>query len=215
MGTNQNDVVYRDGEVTAFVATRWWPNNLGHVLIVPNEHYESIYELPPELGTPIQRIAQRIALAFKATYGCDGVSTRQHNEPAGNQDVWHYHLHVFPRYLNDGLYVRRGRSTTPEERRPYAEKLSKFLSEEDRAYDELIARYLEPNPNTGDPAKWRLMERGVPVWTLAAIADRDWSNASQMAEDYGVSREAIDAAHAYYLRNRTVIDGWNIANSMA
>jgi histidine triad (HIT) family protein len=41
---------------------------------------------------------------MKAIYSCHGVSTRQHNEPAGNQGVWHYHLHVTPRYNGDGFY---------------------------------------------------------------------------------------------------------------
>ena len=59
--------------------------------------------------------------------GCDGVSSRQHNEPAGNQDVWHYHLHVFPRWENDKLYFERRHSTSPEQRRPYAEKLRAWL----------------------------------------------------------------------------------------
>ena len=127
--SSQDDVICRDDTVTAFVASAWWPNNHGHVLIVPNEHYENVYDLPPELGTPIQRMTQRLALAFKMTYGCDGVSTRQHNEPAGNQDVWHYHLHVFPRYRNDNLYATRRGESTAEGRRPYAEKLRSFLVE--------------------------------------------------------------------------------------
>ena len=127
-GSSQDDVVYRDDDVTVFIASQWRPNNPGHVLIVPNEHYENIYEMPAELGTPIQRIARKIAIAFKSQYGSDGVSTVQHNEPVGNQDVWHYHLHVFPRYENDGLYGHRKRITRPEERRPYAEKLREFLS---------------------------------------------------------------------------------------
>lgn len=45
-----------------------------------------------------------MALALKQIYGCDGISTRQHNEPSGSQDVWHYHEHVTPRFLNDALY---------------------------------------------------------------------------------------------------------------
>ena len=67
-GPTQDDVVYRDDEVTAFIASHWRPNNPGHVLIVPNGHYENIFDLPPELGTTIQRIAQKIAIGFKATY---------------------------------------------------------------------------------------------------------------------------------------------------
>ncbi|MEP7294527.1 MAG: diadenosine tetraphosphate hydrolase, partial [Chloroflexota bacterium] len=56
-------------------------------------------------------------------------STRQHNEPAGYQEVWHYHLHVFPRYAHDYLYdlTFQRRLTTLEERRPYAEKLKRYF----------------------------------------------------------------------------------------
>ena len=125
--SSQADVIWRDEDVTGFISAGWWPNNKGHVLIVPNQHFENIYELPPELGTPIQRMAQRVALAFKKLYGCDGVSTRQHNEPAGNQDVWHYHLHVFPRYDVDNLYLSQRQDSSPEERLPYSEKLCEWL----------------------------------------------------------------------------------------
>src|SRR5687768_2734499 len=79
--SSQDDVIWRDEDVTGFISADWWPNNHGHVLIVPNQHFENIYELPPELGTPIQRLAQRVALAFKELYASGGVSTRQHNEP--------------------------------------------------------------------------------------------------------------------------------------
>ncbi|HEX3722191.1 MAG TPA: hypothetical protein VHV31_05340, partial [Nitrolancea sp.] len=60
--------------------------------------------------------------------GCDGTSFRQHNEPAGNQEIWHYHLHVFPRYVDDDLYLRTRRDTTPEERTPYASMVQQYLS---------------------------------------------------------------------------------------
>lgn len=125
--SSQEDVICRDRDVTAFMASGWWPNNRGHVLVVPNDHYENLYDLPPELGTPMQRMTHEIALAFKATYHCDGVSTRQHNEPHGMQDVWHYHVHVFPRYAEDNLYGTRREPSTPEGRRPYAEKLRTYL----------------------------------------------------------------------------------------
>lgn len=125
--SDQNDIVYRDHEVTAFLASSNWPKKGGHVLVVPNQHFENVYELPACLGTPIQNATRKIALAFKATYGCHGVSTRQHNEPHGNQDVWHYHVHVFPRYRRDWLNLTRRRATTASERAPYAEKLRDFL----------------------------------------------------------------------------------------
>ncbi|HEU5348088.1 MAG TPA: HIT family protein [Ktedonobacterales bacterium] len=128
---HENDLVYQDELVTAFVAPHWWPNNKGHVIIIPNDHYENLYELPRLYLHRVHDIAQAIALTFKHVYRCHGVSTRQHNEPAGNQDVWHYHLHVFPRYDGDNLYLtRRSREVVPpEERRTYAEKLKRYLGE--------------------------------------------------------------------------------------
>jgi histidine triad (HIT) family protein len=126
--TGQADVVYRDELVTALISLHWRENNPGHVLVVPNAHYENVYDLPPELGTPLQRAVRDVAQAMKRAYGCAGVSTVQHNEPHGNQDVWHYHVHVFPRYENDNLYLSRRQLTTPEERLPYAEKLREALN---------------------------------------------------------------------------------------
>ncbi len=128
--TVQRDVVLRTPQVTAFVSAAWWPNNPAHVLIIPNQHFENLYELPADYAPSIHSAAQRIALALKATYRCAGISTRQHNEPGGNQDVWHYHLHVFPRYSNDQLYelTAHRRWTTPDERSMYAERLRSWLA---------------------------------------------------------------------------------------
>lgn len=121
------DIVYRDDLAVAFVASHWWERNPGHVLVVPVCHYENIYDLPDEVGARIFSVSRRVAIAVKRSYGCDGISTRQHNEPAGCQDVWHYHLHVFPRYENDRLYAAGGdkRLTSPEQRQPFAARLSR------------------------------------------------------------------------------------------
>jgi histidine triad (HIT) family protein len=89
-----------------------------------------LYDLTPELGAQVLDAARQIALAFKAVYRCAGVSTRQHNEPAGGQEVWHYHVHVFPRYEADQLYARDGerRTVSRDERAVYAEPLRQFLN---------------------------------------------------------------------------------------
>jgi histidine triad (HIT) family protein len=88
--TTQQDVVFQDSLVTVFIAPFWWPNNEGHVLIIPNSHFENLYELPARYAYRIQDLTQAIALAFKQVYRCHGVSIRQHNEPASGQDVWHF-----------------------------------------------------------------------------------------------------------------------------
>jgi len=131
--SRQSDVVLRTPQATAFVSARWWPGNAGHVLVVPNEHVENLYTLEPPLLGQVHEVVRRVALALCEAYACEGISTRQHNEPASHQDVWHFHCHVFPRYTDDGLYERwhEHRWTTPEERAPYAAKLRAWLEHPD------------------------------------------------------------------------------------
>jgi histidine triad (HIT) family protein len=117
--------VYQDELTTALIAPKWWPENHGHALVIPNVHYENLYEIEDAALCAVAETTKRVAIALKRAYRCDGTSTRQHNEPAGNQDVWHLHVHVFPRYTGDRLYQRHEETTwtTPEERAPYADKL--------------------------------------------------------------------------------------------
>jgi histidine triad (HIT) family protein len=129
----QTDIVYKDEIVTAFISTFFKKNNPGHVIIVPNMHYENIYDLPDDVSHAIQSLSKKIAVALKATYQCDGVSTAQHNEPAGDQHAFHYHFHVFPRYDYDNLYMHIMEKTipTPEERASYADRLKAYFSSHD------------------------------------------------------------------------------------
>lgn len=126
----QSDIAHHSERVTAFVGSHQWPNNHGNVIIVPNEHYENIYDLPADYAVDIHQVARRIALAMKAVYSCDGVSTRQHNEPAGNQDVWHYHLHVTPRYTGDQFYMSQRELMPAWERAKHAARLREYLADQ-------------------------------------------------------------------------------------
>jgi histidine triad (HIT) family protein len=123
----------------AFVCPRWWPNNHGHVLVVPIRHYENLYELAPEAGHAVHDLVRDVAIAIRSTYGCEGISTRQHNEPAGNQDAWHYHVHVFPRYAGDELYASKPypEFVTAEQRQPYAERLRRYFATKELGAAEL------------------------------------------------------------------------------
>jgi histidine triad (HIT) family protein len=125
--TKQEDIIYKDDYVTALIATLWWPNNKGHVVIIPNKHFENIFDLPIDYAVRIHQLSQQIAFALKDCYECDGISTRQHNEPGGSQDVWHYHLHVYPRYHNDNLYFTNGKLSTTKDRLTYAMKLKNWF----------------------------------------------------------------------------------------
>lgn len=122
-------IVYEDQYTLAFVAPKWWAKNHGHVLVVPKEHVENIYSISDELISHVYVTAKKIAIAIKETYNSDGTSTRQHNEPAGNQDVWHLHVHVFPRYKNDELYKNHEdqRWVSHDERMEFVQKLKQYF----------------------------------------------------------------------------------------
>lgn len=124
------DLVYKDDLVSAFINSFFVGKNAGHVIIVPNEHFESIYTLPAEQGHRVFDVAQRVAFAMKEAYQCDGITTRQNNEPAGDQHAFHFHFHVFPRYDNDGyntVQPSEKRLANSEERAGYAEKIKRAL----------------------------------------------------------------------------------------
>jgi histidine triad (HIT) family protein len=131
-GSAEADVFFRDDTLTAFIAGKWWRSNPGHAIIIPNEHIENLYDMPEEIGHRIADLSKKVAIALKETYGCEGTSTRQHNEPAGNQDVWHYHLHIFPRNTGDNLYLNHEDTYWPtgEEKKPYAAKLKTYFAHE-------------------------------------------------------------------------------------
>jgi len=73
----------------------------GHALVVPRQHIENLYELPDELAAPILSTAARVARAAKRAFDADGVTLRQNNGAASDQHLFHFHLHVIPRFDGD------------------------------------------------------------------------------------------------------------------
>lgn len=121
------DVIYQDAEVTAFLSKSRWEKNPFDVLIVPNRHIENLYDLPDELAPALQKATREVALVLKDLTRCKGVLTRQHNEPAGDQDVWHYHIHVTPRNEGDRFYEDRKIPFPESERMAVAERLRQYF----------------------------------------------------------------------------------------
>ncbi len=67
-----------------------------HPLVVPKEHIPDIYAMPSDIGARVMQVTIKIARAVKKALQCDGVYLTQSNEPAAGQDVFHFHLHVYP-----------------------------------------------------------------------------------------------------------------------
>jgi histidine triad (HIT) family protein len=102
------DIVLSDESTTAFVSPRWWEACPGHVLVVPNAHRPTLDEMEADLLGRVYGCAGDVATALERVDRCEGVSTRQHNGPGAGQEIWHFHVHVFPRWGGDRLYERNG-----------------------------------------------------------------------------------------------------------
>ena len=126
-----SDIIHQDESITAFVGSLQREKNVGNVLIIPNQHFENIYDLPEELAIQLHKATRLMAIVLKDIYSCDGTSIRQHNEPAGGQEIWHYHIHVTPRYKGDEFYTyykSRRAFMPPEERTGHALRLRERLN---------------------------------------------------------------------------------------
>ena len=94
--------VYQDEKVSAFMDIQ--PINPGHVLVIPNQEVVSLTELDEETGAHLFRIGHRIAKALRQSgLKCEGVNLFLADGQAAEQDVFHLHLHVLPRFRGDGF----------------------------------------------------------------------------------------------------------------
>ncbi len=92
------------------------PATKGHALILPKEHYANLYELPEDVAAEALKLAKKVALKMKDRLQCDGVNLVQNNEEAAGQTVFHFHMHVIPRYKEDGQAIgwKPGQVTSEE-----------------------------------------------------------------------------------------------------
>ena len=81
------------------------PATRGHALILPKEHAANLYELPEETAGKILILAQKLAGRMKEKLQCDGLNLVQNNGEAAGQTVMHFHLHLIPRYKDDGQKI--------------------------------------------------------------------------------------------------------------
>lgn len=81
------------------------PASRGHALILPKEHADNLFELPENTAGEVMILAKKIAHKMKEKLKCDGLNLVQNNGQAAGQTVNHFHLHVIPRYLNDGQSI--------------------------------------------------------------------------------------------------------------
>lgn len=82
-----------------------FPTNHGHVLIIPKTHAKTIFEIEQNTLIEITKQSKIIASNLKEKLNCGGVSIIQNNNKAAEQDISHYHMHIIPRYDDDGMNI--------------------------------------------------------------------------------------------------------------
>ena len=88
--------VYEDDETFAFMDIM--PRGDGHCLVIPKQPARNLLDASPQILSAVAITAQKVAQAAMRAFNADGVSIQQFNEPAGGQVVFHYHVHVIPRF---------------------------------------------------------------------------------------------------------------------
>lgn len=79
------------------------PNNFGHSLVIPKIHCENIYSLPDEAVASVFKEVRDVSVAIKSAVSADGMNTHINNESAAGQAVFHLHIHLIPRFKDDGF----------------------------------------------------------------------------------------------------------------
>lgn len=126
----QSDIFFQDDLILGIINSKYVENNPGHIILVPRQHFENVYDLPDEIGARIFKMSRISSIALKETRKCDGITIRQNNEPASNQHAFHYHLHIFPRFENDNFEELSQNTSVLEykKRQEYASDLRRWIS---------------------------------------------------------------------------------------
>ncbi|NJN66546.1 MAG: HIT family protein [Chloroflexaceae bacterium] len=106
--------VYEDEHTLAFMDIN--PASRGHTLIICKEEYPGLLDVPPRLVEAVARTTQRVARAIMTTLQPDGLNIVQNNGAAAGQVVFHYHIHIVPRWKGDQVspFSRQGKADPQE-----------------------------------------------------------------------------------------------------
>lgn len=101
------------------------PATKGHALILPKNHYKNLFEVPEDTAAEAMKLAKKLATEMTEKLNADGFNLLQNNNEAAGQTVYHFHMHLIPRYENDGQKIMTPGEATPEELTAIKELLTK------------------------------------------------------------------------------------------
>lgn len=113
-GDIPTNVIYEDDTFTVIMDAS--PATKGHSLILPKDHYANIYELDDEVAGKAFKLAKKLVKEMTEKLKCDGFNIVQNNGEVAGQTVFHFHMHLIPRYKNDNQVIGwEPHDKTPEE----------------------------------------------------------------------------------------------------
>jgi histidine triad (HIT) family protein len=125
-GRREATKVYEDESMLAFMDH--YPFNPGHVLVIPKKHYPTLLEMPEVEVGELFRLVVRVAQAAMKAVGGDGVNIVQSNGRAASQEVFHVHVHVVPRFREEGGVWPSRKRMSREELNRIGAKIRPLLS---------------------------------------------------------------------------------------
>lgn len=108
------DIIYEDEHILSFLDIA--PSTAGHCLVIPKEHFENIYTLPDETLCRVSMAVKHVSILLRNSLECEGINIVMNNEALAGQVVFHAHIHIMPRYTNDGLKTWGHRQYQPGEK---------------------------------------------------------------------------------------------------
>ena len=102
-GAAEVSICYEDATAIAFMDIQ--PVNAGHVLVVPRAHYETLQDIPREVGLHLYQVAARLIPVVQKVSGAADMNVVVNSGPAAGQNVFHYHIHLIPRKHGDGFDI--------------------------------------------------------------------------------------------------------------
>jgi histidine triad (HIT) family protein len=114
MARNELDHVAVLEDKDILVVMDLYPATPGHVLVLPKQHIETVYEMPAGLGAHLMTTTITVAKAIKEKLSPDGLNLIQSNEAGAGQTIFHFHLHIVPRYKGDPVILKFGHGDTSE-----------------------------------------------------------------------------------------------------
>ena len=122
---NSNRLVFQDDNVVIFLSNQ--PTKPGHVLVIPKDHYETIWDTPDEILQRLILYVKKLAFVVKEVTNADGINIGVNNGEAAGQKINHVHFHIIPRYINDGLELMPSGDISDEDLTKYTELIRQYF----------------------------------------------------------------------------------------